>query len=115
LFGHLEAFLSDGTVAEEPDLTLVTKKYVVVGGIKYKILPLVNHPEDYVAQPVPSYGLPVSSPARPINDAQVTYIGGQSRMHQPPPRLGGFGGGHFPPAPSARQTSSDAGNVSLGQ
>lgn len=117
LSGQPEAFFSDGSTAEPPDLTEVTKSSVTVSGKVYKLRPVVNRPTYADTQPayVPDTSYMPRSPFPVANQADVTFIGqNYARQHQPPPRLNGMGSMNRMTSP-ARQTQSPSEPVQVTQ
>jgi hypothetical protein len=103
LGGSPSVFLSDGSTVEPPELQFITKTYVLVNGKKLKFrYPKLSEKTDWN---VPAPNFPVSPPQvvgtpnlpetdlspdpRPVNQADVTYIGQAHRYSAPPP-LGSF-------------------------
>ena len=86
------AFLSDGSIVEPPELTMITKNSVIVSGRTMKLRPQLSH-ITVPAVPVESGFLfdPPFPAVKHVNQADVTVIGVRGGRHQPPPRLGGFG------------------------
>lgn len=96
--GRPEAFLSDGSVSESPELSEIGRTWVVVDGVKLRIR--LSAPK-WTARPdppvptapafTPAYAGPAQADFPPVNQADVTVIGdGWASRHQPPARIGGM-------------------------
>jgi len=107
MFGGPQAFLSDGSTVEPPELTQITKHTVTVNGQVLKIRPLLSSSDYQPVEPSPSISAGPPMPAtfdRPVNQADVTIIGERGGRRQPPPRLGGMASMQRSPAPMPGQS-----------
>lgn len=99
LLGKPQAFLSDGTIVEPPELELIARTYVQVEGKKIKlanIRPGVATPpaptERVAASPAPLQGFDYAEPVQSRSSTvDVTVIGERRRQRNPP--IGGMSQG----------------------
>jgi hypothetical protein len=93
-----QAFFSDGSIVEPPDLEIVAKTYVQVDGKKF---PILNPPPNVSKRDRASENQPTAQPLPPTpnayfetpqisNPVQVTVIGQPRPRQEPPPRVSGF-------------------------